>query len=232
MNRTFFLSEQVSKPLGIYIKSGDDTLFVHASIFYSFVIAFIIVIFSLVVKYKVSRANPLEKPRGVVWFAEYVVKNINNFTIENLGKSKLQLAPYLGMLGMYLALANLSGLLGFVAPTSDYNVTLTLAVITILLAQYYSIKDNGFGGYLKTFTKPFVFMIPNNILDLITTPLSMSMRLFGNILAGSIIMALIYNALGIVSVFLTPIFHGYFDVFAGLIQAYVFVLLTAVVIEG
>ncbi len=232
MNSTIFLSEDVTKPLGIYFETGDKTVFVHASIFYSFVIAFVIIAFSLVVKYKVSKANPYEKPKGVVWLAEYIVKGINEFTINSLGKDKLQLAPYLGMLGMYLALANLSGLVGFVAPTSDYNVTLTLAVITIVLAQYYSIKDNGVGGYLKTFTKPFVFMIPNNILDLITTPLSMSMRLFGNILAGSIIMALIYNATGFASVLITPIFHGYFDVFAGLIQAYVFVLLTAVVIEG
>lgn len=232
MNSATILSEEISKPLGIYFETGSGEIFIHAGIVTSFIIAFIIVILSICINVAVKRADPQKKPGGLVLFGEFIVTSINKFTVTNLGENKIGLAPYLATLGIFLVIANLSGLLGFVAPTSDFNVTFTLALITIVLAQYHSIKDNGFKGYLKTFKEPFVFMLPNNILDLITTPLSMAMRLFGNILAGAVVMSLVYGALGYVSVFVAPLFHGYFDVFAGLIQAYVFVLLTAVVIEG
>lgn len=230
---------QVSKPIGVTMDIGGNKVFIHPAIFFSYVIALFIVIFSMLVSYKVKRADPSKPPRGLVFFGEYFVTSINSFTKNNLSEGKMAMAPYLGMLAMFLLISNLSSLIAFVPPTSDYNVTLTLAIVTMILAQYFNIKANGFKGYLVSFTEPFVLLLPNNILDLITTPLSMSLRLFGNILAGGIIMSLIYSALSGISLYfipvvpvLTPALHAYFDVFTGGIQTFVFVLLTAITVEG
>lgn len=224
--------EEVTKPVGITFEIGGSEYFIHPGIFYSYVIALFIVIFSIVISYKVKRADPRATPKGLVFFGEFFVTSINNFTKNNLGEKKRSLAPYLGMLAMFLLISNLSGLISFVPPTSDYNVTLTLAIITIVMAQIYSIKVDGLKNYFISFTKPFVFLLPNNILDLITTPLSMSLRLFGNILAGGIILSLVYSATGYFAPIVAPVLHAYFDVFAGGIQTFVFVLLTAITIEG
>ncbi|MFV0424495.1 MAG: F0F1 ATP synthase subunit A [Bacilli bacterium] len=223
---------QATKPVGITFEINGTEYFIHPGIFYSYVIALFIIIFSMVVAYKVKRADPSKPPKGLVFFGEYFVTSINNFTNNNLSEGKRSLAPYLGMLAMYILISNLSGLLSFVPPTSDYNVTLTLAIVTMVMAQIYGIKTNGIKKYFVSFTEPFIFLLPNNILDLITTPLSMSLRLFGNILAGGIILSLVYSALGYFSVVVTPLLHSYFDVFAGGIQTFVFVLLTAITIEG
>ncbi|MFV0499105.1 MAG: F0F1 ATP synthase subunit A [Bacilli bacterium] len=222
---------EVSKPVGISLEFANKEYFIHPGIFYSYVIALFICLFCILVAYKVKRADPSKRPKGLVFFAEYFVTSINNFTKQNLSEGRRSLAPYLGMLAMYLLISNLSGLLSFVPPTSDFNVTLTLALITIVMAQIYGIKVDGVKNYFRSFTEPYVFLLPNNLLDLITTPLSMALRLFGNVLAGAIIMSLVYNALGFISVLVAPVFHAYFDVFAGGIQTFVFVLLTAVTVE-
>lgn len=223
---------EATKPVGITFELNGSEYFIHPGVFYSYVIALFIVIFSMVVAYKVKRADPSKPPRGLVFFGEYFVTSINNFTKSNLSKERWGMAPYLGTLAIFVLISNLSGLISFVPPTSDYNVTLTLALITMVLAQIYSLKVNGIKGYFVSFTKPFIFLLPNNILDLITTPLSMSLRLFGNILAGGIILSLVYSATGYASVVVTPFLHSYFDVFAGGIQTFVFVLLTAITVEG
>ncbi len=226
------LLTEVTKPVGITFELNGSEYFIHPGVFYSYVIALFIVVFCMLVAYKVKRADPSKPPKGLVFFGEFFVTSIDNFTKSNLSKEKWAMAPYLGMLAMFILISNLSGLLSFVPPTSDYNVTLTLALITMVLAQFYSIKVNGIKGYFVSFTKPFVFLLPNNLLDLVTTPLSMSMRLFGNVLSGAIILSLVYGGLEYFAVVFAIPLHGYFDVFAGSIQAFVFVLLTAITVEG
>ncbi len=223
---------EATEPLGITLEFRGVEYFIHPGIFYSYVIAIFIIVFSIIVGNKVKKADPSKRPTGLVFFGEYFVTSINNFTANNLSEGKRALAPYLGMLSMYILISNLSGLIAFVPPTSDYNVTFTLAVVTIVLAQYYGIKTGGLKQYFISFTEPFVFLLPSNILDLITTPLSMSLRLFGNIIAGSIILSLVYGGLGFIAIFVAPFLHAYFDVFAGAIQTLVFVLLTAITVEG
>ncbi len=227
-----FLTESVDKAVGVTFSFNGNEYFIHPGIFYSYVIALIIICLCLYTNYKIKRANPNEKPKGIVLFAEFFVNMINNFTIDNLGKHKLGLAPYFGMLAVFILISNISGLFGFIPPTSDYNVTLTLAIITIVMAQYHQIKGSGFGKYLKSYAEPIIIMVPNNVLNLLTTPLSMSLRLFGNVLAGTIILSLVYGMLGYAAVVVTPFLHAYFDLFAGGIQTFVFVLLTVVTIDG
>ena len=143
--------------------------------------------------------------------------------------------PYFAMLFAYLIIANLSGLLGFEAPTSNYSITLALTTITFCLIQFNAIKKQGLLSYIWGAVWP-----PTNLLSILSPLISLSMRLFGNILSGSILMYLVYQLTGYISGLLinfnflgpviAPWLHCYFDVFAGCIQTLVFVTLSSILI--
>lgn len=167
-------------------------------------------------------------PKGLQTSAEMVVELINNFAKENIGERWRHFAPYLGALGLYLVLVNTIGALFFVKPpTRDLSIPATLAVMTIILVVGSGIRFKGFGGYLKGLCKPLPIMLPFNILELFIKPLSLCMRLFGNILGAYILMEMVIE--GIPAIF--PAFASmYFDLFDGALQAFVFVFLTTLYI--
>jgi len=201
---------------------------------------------------KVDKADPLQKPTGVVFWTVTVVDFFNTLVKDTLGeKYETSYGPYIGSLGIYLLVSNLSGLFSFNSPTRNFSVTLTLAVITWILVQYTAIKETRVSGYLKSFIDPLPVLLIPNIFGKIAPLISLSMRLFGNILSGSIIMGLLYTFLAFVSnslvglvvgsgvesfnflaVVIAPWLHGYFDVFAGCIQMYIFIVLTMVYIKN
>lgn len=117
----------------------------------------------------------------------------------------------------------------FRSPTADLNTTVGLACITTVMFVGASIKYNGIVGYLKGFASPTPIMIPMNIVGELAKPLNISMRLFGNMFAGMVIMGLLYMAVpwGIPA----PL-HLYFDLFAGAVQSFVFVTLSMVYVQG
>ncbi len=92
--------------------------------------------------------------------------------------------------------------------------------------------QKGLGGYLKSFTEPIALLTPLNVIGELANPISLSFRLFGNIMSGGIIMGLLYNALGYFAPLITPVLHGYFDVFSGLLQTFIFGMLTMIFIGG
>lgn len=159
---------------------------------------------------------------------EILVDAINGLTKSTMGEDKMKFAPYMGTLALYLAFANLSGLLALRPPTADLNTTLALALMTFFATQYYGLRSKGV-GYLKGFIEPFPLLLPLNIIGEIANPISLSFRLFGNIVGGVIIMGLLYSVLPIV----VPVLpHIYFDVFSGLLQTFIFLMLSMVFISG
>ena len=124
----------------------------------------------------------------------------------------------------FIGIANIIGLLGFKPPTKDLNVTIALAVMSMCLIEYSGIHKNGLKHWVKHFAKPVPFVAPIMVLEIVIRPLSLCMRLFGNVLGAFVIMEL----LKIVAPAIIPIpFSFYFDIFDGFLQAYVFVFLTA-----
>ena len=117
----------------------------------------------------------------------------------------------------------------FRSPTADLNTTVCLALIVTFLFISINIKNNGILGYLKGFGDPTPVMVPLNIVGEFAKPLNISMRLFGNMFAGMVIMGLIYMA---VPYFIPAPLHLYFDLFAGLVQSFVFVTLSMVYVQG
>ncbi|NLL77864.1 MAG: F0F1 ATP synthase subunit A [Clostridiales bacterium] len=171
---------------------------------------------------------------------------VRNLEVENVGRKQLMLEaaigglyqffdgcvgrhgrryiPYLITAALYIGLANLIGLFGFKPPTKDLNVTIALALISIILIEVAGFRQKGLKGFLKSFAQPIAIMLPINILELFIRPLSLCMRLFGNVLGSFVVMELIKL---LVPAVVPVAFSLYFDIFDGLIQAYVFVFLTS-----
>lgn len=179
------------------------------------------------------------------WLVELIDNTVTN-TVDK--KHAKRLAPYIGTIAIYIFVSNISGLFGLFSPTQNYSVTLSLALITWIMIQYTSIKENGLKAYLHGYIEPFAFLIIPNFFGRIAPLISMSLRLFGNILSGAIIMSLVYSFTGFISSsivglfasgagvfnfigpFVAPVLHAYFDVFSGFIQMFIFITLTMVFI--
>lgn len=194
----------------------------------------------IVIGKKIDKMDYDENPKGIVSLGILFVEMVTNMTVTNMGERYGKpMSIYIGSVFIYLLFANTLGLFGFQAPTANFSVTLVLAALSWLLIQVISIRHNGFKDYVKGFFEPFFpFVIPN-LIGLVAPLISLSMRLFGNILAGGAIMGLVYSfgawlsgfipvigGLDVVSFFITPFLHLYFDLFAGFLQAFLFVTLT------
>ena len=156
--------------------------------------------------------------------AEMFVGFINKFTKNTLGEHWKPFAAYFGTIGLYIGCANLIGMFGITPPTKDLNVTAALAIMSAALIYGASFRYHGFKGGLHKFVEPMPLLAPINVMEVVIRPLSLCMRLFGNVLGSFIIMELIKLAMpAIVPMALSM----YFDVFDGIIQTIVFVFLTA-----
>ena len=157
--------------------------------------------------------------------AEMYVGFINKFTRDTLCEEHWRgFAPYFGTIGLYLGVANMIGMFGITPPTKDLNVTAGLALMSCGLIYGSSFKVKGLGGGLHKFVEPIPLLLPINIMEIAIRPLSLCMRLFGNVLGAFIIMELVKIVIPAV---LPMALSMYFDVFDGIIQAIVFVFLTA-----
>jgi F-type H+-transporting ATPase subunit a len=128
----------------------------------------------------------------------------------------------------YIGFANIIGIFGFKPPAKDMNITIAVALMSIVLIEFAGIKARKFGGWLKSFSEPIAIVTPINILEIAIRPLSLCMRLFGNVLGAFVIMELIEI---LIPVGIPMVFSLYFDIFDGFIQAYVFVFLTSLFIQ-
>lgn len=163
-------------------------------------------------------------PTGPQIYVETIVGGIHKFLEDILGEEGKRYIPYLGTVIIYIACANLIGIFGITPPTKDLNITAGLAIMSIFLIEYAGIHARGGKGWIKSFAEPMPLLAPINFLELFIRPLSLCMRLFGNVLGSFVVMEL----LKLVIPAIIPIpFSFYFDIFDGLIQAYIFVFLTA-----
>lgn len=159
--------------------------------------------------------------------AETVVTWLDGFTKKMLGPDAAEYSTWIATVLLYIGLANIMGIFGMKPPTKDMNETAALALTSIVLIEAAGIRKRKVGGWLHSFAEPIAIVTPINILEIFIRPLSLCMRLFGNVLGSFVIMELIEN---LVPVVVPMIFSLYFDIFDGFIQAYVFVFLTSLFI--
>lgn len=173
-------------------------------------------------------------PSGLQNALEMGVEMLQNFLVGLMGKKRTrQYLPFLMTFFIIILISNYSGLLpmsghmtGLKAPTSNVNVTGTLAVIVFLSVIYYGIKAKGM-GYFKHFIEPIPILLPINILEQFTRPLSLALRLYGNIYGEEMVVA----SLAALVPLLLPLPIQILGVLFGAIQAFVFTLLAAMYIE-
>ena len=155
-----------------------------------------------------------------------IVEMLDNMIAGVMGKNAGKFLNYIGTLFIFILFCNVSGLLGLRPPTADYGVTLPLGLITFGLIFFNKIKHQGVGGFLKGLCNPWPFWAPINIIGDVAVPISISLRLFANILSGTVMMALVYGLLTKIAWGWPGVLHIYFDLFSGAIQTYVFCMLT------
>ncbi|MBR5116992.1 MAG: F0F1 ATP synthase subunit A [Lachnospiraceae bacterium] len=171
------------------------------------------------------RVNNISKRQLII---ETAVVKLKSLIKNGLGEEAKEYTLWITTILIFLGFSNLVGLLGITPATMDLNVTAALAISSIVLVQIAAIRKKGGLGWLKSFAKPLAMIAPMNILELGIKPLSLCMRLFGNILAATVIMEMLKT---VVPIFVPAVFSIYFDLFDGLLQAYVFVFLTSLYIK-
>ena len=222
-NLSEFLMEElnVATAFTIPIFGGIE---VAESTVISWVIMAIIMILTLVLTRNMKVENPGKLQVGV----EYVVESLQNIVRGIVGHEGEHYVPYLATVLVFLGISNVFAVTGMKPPTKDLNVSAAVALMSIVLVQIASIRQNRVKGWLKGFTKPIAVVTPINIMELAIRPLSLCMRLFGNVLGAFVVMKLLEH---LVPIILPAVFSLYFDFFDGLIQAYVFVFLTGLFIK-
>lgn len=159
---------------------------------------------------------------------ETFVTFVQNLTRSFVGEHGEGFVSYLSTILIFVGVANIVGIFGLKPPTKDLNVTAALAIMSIVLIEAAAFRSKGAKGFLKSFAQPSPVMVPINLMEIVTRPLSLCMRLFGNVLGAFVIMKLLEL---FVPAVLPAICSLYFDFFDGLIQAYIFVFLTGLFIR-
>ena len=170
-------------------------------------------------------------PGPIQALGELIVSLLYELTEDALGKDLAKTyAPLICALFMFLLLSNWLGIIPHLEePTKDLNTTLGLGIMGFLIAHYAGIKSKGFKAYIKEYFQPIFFMMPLNLIGEIAKIVSISFRLFGNIMGGSIIILVVSHL--VYSVILPPFLYAFFGLFVGTIQAFVFTMLTVVYIS-
>jgi F-type H+-transporting ATPase subunit a len=216
--------------LGIEISLFGHEYGLSPNVVIQWVIILILAILSIYLGRKLKKIP--DKRQSV---AELIVEATTNFVKSTMGEEYVGFMPYVGTLVTFLLFMNLTGLVGIEPPTMDYSVALGMSLITFIVIQGFAIKKLGLGHYFLGYTKPIVFLLPMNILERVLLPVSLSLRLFGNMTAAAAIMTIIYKMLAEVSWFAQlglPIpLHFYFDIFDGGVQMVVFTMLTMINIK-
>jgi F-type H+-transporting ATPase subunit a len=190
-----------------------------------------IVIFSLVVFGFFAARKKATFPRPIQLIGELIVSAFYGLTEDALDKERAKkYAPLTCALFMFLLLSNWLGIIPHLhEPTKDLNTPLSLGIMGFVIAHAAGIRSKGLKTYLKEYCSPIFFMMPLNVIGEMAKVVSISFRLFGNIMGGSIIIMVVsylsYNLI------LPPLLNAFFGLFVGTIQAFVFTMLTVVYIS-
>ena len=167
-----------------------------------------------------------EVPGAFQNVVELIVEMLDRMISGVMGGQAARFRNYIGTIFIFILFSNICGFLGLRPPTADYGVTFALGIITFTLIHFNKFKYQKVSGVLKGLCEPWPIWAPINIISDLAVPVSLSLRLFANILSGTAIMALIYALLSKVAIIWPAALHVYFDLFSGAIQTYVFCMLT------
>ncbi|MGI9156363.1 MAG: F0F1 ATP synthase subunit A [Marmoricola sp.] len=204
------------------------------TIWTTLVAAVIVLALGFWAKAKLTATNHDHVPTKIQLLWETIINEVNTQVEANLGRVQPFVAPLAVALFFFILVANWLELLPteinpnlhlLPSPTADTNLTYAMALLAVVGSWVYGIREKGLRGYLRHFIEPFPVLLPLNILEELIKPLTLALRLFGNIFAGGIMLALI-GLIPLYGLWAPNLIWKLFDMFIGGIQAFIFALLT------
>lgn len=236
--------EEVIKQLNVRLVTTIGGVRIFESVIFALIVIAILFVLSLWLGSGLKVRNPGKKQAA----AEFIVTKLDDLMASIVSEEGKKYGTYLSVVLIFIGASNIIGVvgLGFKPPSKDMMVPAALAIMSIILIEAANIRANGIGGWIKSKTKPSAVVTPINILEIAIRPLSLCMRLFGNILGAFVIMHLleaiplpVIGKIPVVGEYIQVVFHAllggvaglYFEFFDGFLQAYIFVFLTGLFIK-
>ena len=197
---------------------------VTSTVVYSLVVSAILIAFAAVVRVGLKRSRS-------AWpvAAEFLVEHLEGIMREMFGCDPRRYTPLVVTLALFIGAANLLGLLpGMVSPTADFSTTAALAVVVFLAVPFYGIWAAGLRGYLRHYLEPSPLLLPLEIITEFSRTLALAVRLFGNVVSEELVIAVLLTIAGL----LVPVPIMLLAVLTGVVQAYIFAVLTIVYLSA
>ncbi len=232
MNQAILLSADSKIDFMIHglfsVEFFGQTVWITTSHVCILIVMMLMIAFAIVARVKLRKAT--EIPDGFQNVIELMVEKLDGMVGSSMGKSAPKFVNYISTIFIFILLSNISGLFGLRPPTADYGTTLAMGIITFFLIHINQFKHQKGKDIWKDMCSPLPpwlpIWLPINLISEIAVPISLSLRLFANVLSGTVMMALIYGLLGKIAIIWPAALHVYFDLFSGAIQAYVFCMLS------
>lgn len=213
--------------------SPDDVLYwqwglvkISATLVWTWVLMLLLVLGSLLITRNITQDGPRSRWQNML---EIIVTTLSG-QIRDVGLEESR--HYLGFLGtLFLFVAGAAVLTivpGYEPPTGSLSTTVALALCVFVAVPLYGVQERGFGGYLKSYMQPTIIMLPFNVISELSRTLALAVRLFGNMMSGAMIMAILLA----LTPFFFPIVMTLLGLLTGLVQAYIFLVLGAVYIAA
>ncbi|WP_415717341.1 F0F1 ATP synthase subunit A [Maridesulfovibrio sp.] len=208
----------------LYFSSGFVKL--NATIVYTWLVMSLLVWFSWFVTRKVTASAQISNQQNLL---EVLVGGLLDQIKDATNQQPEKFLPLLGTLFIFILVSNLlSAVPGFNPPTGSLSTTTAFSLIVFFAVPYYGITENGLSNYLKSYVQPSPFMLPFNIISEISRTFALAVRLFGNILSGTMMGAILL----VIMPLFVPVIMQMLGLLIGVVQAYIFTVLAAVFIAA
>jgi F-type H+-transporting ATPase subunit a len=213
--------------------SSDDLIFwqhgwfkLNETIVMTWALMFVLAVGARLITRKLATGAKISRWQSAL---EIIVAGIKN-QIEEVGlRQPEKYIGFIGTLFLFIALANIFTIIpGYEPPTGSLSTTTALALSVFVAVPFYGIKERGLGGYLKSYAEPTIIMLPFNIISELSHTLALAVRLFGNMMSGTMILAILL----IITPFIFPIVMSTLGLLIGMVQAYIFGILATVYIAA
>jgi F-type H+-transporting ATPase subunit a len=196
---------------------------IAGTVVYSLIVSAALIVFALLARAGMRRLS------GWQVVAEFLVEHFEGIMQDMFGRDPRRYTPLVVTLALFVCAANLLGLLpGMRSPTADFSTTAALAMIVFLAVPFYGIRARGLKGYLKHYMEPAPFMLPLEIITEFSRTLALAVRLFGNVMSEELVIAVLLLIAGL----LVPVPLMMLAALTGVVQAYIFAVLTVVYLSA
>jgi F-type H+-transporting ATPase subunit a len=224
MRRFDIFMDLANKNLALLFEIFGRPVYLTQSLLSTWLVMAALILCAILARIKLRSFSSV--PSGFQNFIEFAVETMDNMVKNTMGDGFGPLGGYFFSIFAFILVSNYTALLGIRPPTSDLSTTLALALSSIGIMHFLGISRHG-GRYFKEYFEPVWLFFPMHLMEELTKPISLSFRLFGNILGGVIIFELVYELFPVPLRFVIPSFlHAYFDLFVGALQAYIFTVLS------